>query len=216
MLLQVGRRPGIVALVDARMPGPTDAAWAIRLLRERFPSHRVVAFGDGLSEDEVHALLFLGADGYLAAPYEAGEVTSEIGRHLGLTLVPAPLVAAVPEAPDAPAVDAEPTDDAPEEPSEVVIPFLVDASELDVDLSSEPADPDPAMTQEPEPEPDTAPSAPPVPPAAPTAAEPEPPPAPVTRSKDPVATSNLERLVPRPVPSEPPADAPRRPPVDDD
>src|SRR5438034_5831056 len=86
-----GRRPGAV-LVDARLRDPHETRSAIRMMREWFPTLRIVAYGDDLDEIAVEGLYFVGADAVLSTLMEEEEVITAILMRT--------LDAAVPKIPD--------------------------------------------------------------------------------------------------------------------
>jgi two-component system, NarL family, nitrate/nitrite response regulator NarL len=66
-LLALGRirRSRVVSLVGLGLDGDLDAGWVIRTVRERFPSHAVLALGANADAAAVSRALFVGADGYV-------------------------------------------------------------------------------------------------------------------------------------------------------
>ena len=59
------RRSRIVVLVGLALSGTRDAAWLIRTIRERFPSHAVLALGADADPTTISHALFVGADGFV-------------------------------------------------------------------------------------------------------------------------------------------------------
>ncbi|TMK18316.1 MAG: response regulator transcription factor, partial [Actinobacteria bacterium] len=59
------RRSRVVVLVGLGLEGEHDAAWLIRTVRERFPSHAVLAMGANADPTMISRALFVGADGYV-------------------------------------------------------------------------------------------------------------------------------------------------------
>jgi DNA-binding NarL/FixJ family response regulator len=59
------RRSRIVVLVGLALTGERDAAWLIRAIRERFPSHAVLALGADADPPTISHALFVGADGFV-------------------------------------------------------------------------------------------------------------------------------------------------------
>jgi len=59
------RRSRVVVLVGLGLEGEHDASWLIRTVRERFPSHAVLAMGANADPTMVSRALFVGADGYV-------------------------------------------------------------------------------------------------------------------------------------------------------
>jgi DNA-binding NarL/FixJ family response regulator len=64
MLARV-RRSRVVVLVGLGLEGDHDASWLIRTVRERFPSHALLAMGANADPGMVSHALFVGADGYV-------------------------------------------------------------------------------------------------------------------------------------------------------
>lgn len=64
------RRTGVVVLVGLGLPGPHDAFWLIRTIRETFPSFVTLALGANADGMAISRALFVGADGYLDKGYE--------------------------------------------------------------------------------------------------------------------------------------------------
>ena len=59
------RRTRVVVLVGLGLEGERDASWLIRTVRERFPSHAVLAMGANADPTMISRALFVGADGYV-------------------------------------------------------------------------------------------------------------------------------------------------------
>jgi DNA-binding NarL/FixJ family response regulator len=59
------RRSRAVVLVGLALTGTRDAAWLIRTIRERFPSHAVLALGADADPTTISHALFVGADGFV-------------------------------------------------------------------------------------------------------------------------------------------------------
>ena len=59
------RRSRVVVLVGLGLTGEHDAYWLIRTLRERFPSHAVLACGANADPTMISRALFVGADGFV-------------------------------------------------------------------------------------------------------------------------------------------------------
>jgi DNA-binding NarL/FixJ family response regulator len=64
-LLSRVRRSRVVVLVGLGLEGDHDASWLIRTVRERFPSHALLAMGANADPTTVSRALFVGADGYV-------------------------------------------------------------------------------------------------------------------------------------------------------
>jgi DNA-binding NarL/FixJ family response regulator len=64
-LLSRVRRSRIVVLVGLGLEGDHDASWLIRTIRERFPTHALLAMGANADPTMVSRALFVGADGYV-------------------------------------------------------------------------------------------------------------------------------------------------------
>jgi DNA-binding NarL/FixJ family response regulator len=79
-----GKKAGAV-LVDATLPEMDGNRSAIRMMRERFPTLRVVAYGRGLDEASIDGLYFVGADAVVLADMDGDEVVTVI---LGLASRP--------------------------------------------------------------------------------------------------------------------------------
>jgi DNA-binding NarL/FixJ family response regulator len=59
------RRTRVVVLVGLGLNGDHDACWLIRTLRERFPSHAILALGANAEPSLISRALFVGADGFV-------------------------------------------------------------------------------------------------------------------------------------------------------
>lgn len=59
------RRSRVVVLVGLGLSGAHDAAWVIRTVRERHPSHALIALGADADPTAVSRALFVGADGFV-------------------------------------------------------------------------------------------------------------------------------------------------------
>ncbi|GIU98286.1 MAG: DNA-binding response regulator [Actinomycetota bacterium] len=59
------RRSRVVVLVGLGLSGERDAYWVIRTVRERFPSHAILAMGANAEPAAISRALFLGADGFV-------------------------------------------------------------------------------------------------------------------------------------------------------
>ena len=55
----------VVVLVGLGLEGERDASWLIRTVRERFPSHALLAMGANADPTMISRALFVGADGYV-------------------------------------------------------------------------------------------------------------------------------------------------------
>jgi DNA-binding NarL/FixJ family response regulator len=64
-LLARVRRSRVVVLVGLGLEGDHDSSWLIRTVRERFPSHALLAMGANADPGMVSHALFVGADGYV-------------------------------------------------------------------------------------------------------------------------------------------------------
>ena len=75
------RRTRVVVLVSLGLDEPTDAAWLIREIRERYPGHAVLAVGANADPTVISRLLFVGADGFVDKTAEpARSLTRSAGR----------------------------------------------------------------------------------------------------------------------------------------
>jgi DNA-binding NarL/FixJ family response regulator len=59
------RRSRVVVLIGLGLTGEHDSYWLIRTVRERFPSHAVLAVGANSDPTMISRALFVGADGFL-------------------------------------------------------------------------------------------------------------------------------------------------------
>ena len=59
------RRSRVVVLVGLGLEGEHDASWLIRTVRERFPSHAILALGADADPATISHALFVGADGFV-------------------------------------------------------------------------------------------------------------------------------------------------------
>jgi DNA-binding NarL/FixJ family response regulator len=59
------RRTRVVVLVGLGLDGPEDGPWLIREVRERYPSHPVLAMGANADPTSISRALFVGADGFV-------------------------------------------------------------------------------------------------------------------------------------------------------
>jgi DNA-binding NarL/FixJ family response regulator len=64
-LIAASPHPRLVILVGLGLDGPEDAVWLIRAIRERHPTHAVVAVGANAEPGRISQVLFTGADGYV-------------------------------------------------------------------------------------------------------------------------------------------------------
>jgi two-component system response regulator NreC len=74
------RRSRVVVLVGVGLDGPHDASWLIRSVRERFPSHAVLAMGANADPATVSHSLFVGADGFVDKNVDPAEFLGSILR----------------------------------------------------------------------------------------------------------------------------------------
>jgi DNA-binding NarL/FixJ family response regulator len=76
------RRSRVVVLVGLGLglEGDHDASWLIRTIRERFPSHAVLAMGANSSPTAVSRALFVGADGFVDKNSDPDAFLSAIRR----------------------------------------------------------------------------------------------------------------------------------------
>lgn len=72
-----GRRGGAV-LIDAAMPEPDGSRFAIRMVRERFPTLRVVVYGADLDAPSIDGLYLVGADAVVLSEMDGDEVVATI------------------------------------------------------------------------------------------------------------------------------------------
>jgi DNA-binding NarL/FixJ family response regulator len=59
------RRSRVVVLIGLGLDGEHDAPWLIRSIRERFPSHAILAMGANADPTSISRALFVGADGFV-------------------------------------------------------------------------------------------------------------------------------------------------------
>lgn len=74
------QRSGVVVLVGLGVNGAMDAAALIREVRERHPSHAVLAMGANADAGSVSRVLFVGADGYVDKNTEPEDFLEAIRR----------------------------------------------------------------------------------------------------------------------------------------
>jgi DNA-binding NarL/FixJ family response regulator len=74
------RRTRVVVLIDIGLDEPSDAAWLIREVRERYPGHAVLAVGANADPVSISRLLFVGADGFVDKSSEPGAFVDAIRR----------------------------------------------------------------------------------------------------------------------------------------
>jgi DNA-binding NarL/FixJ family response regulator len=67
-----------VVLVGLGLEGEHDASWLIRTVRERFPSHAILAMGANADPTMVSRALFVGADGYVDKNVDPGDFLGAI------------------------------------------------------------------------------------------------------------------------------------------
>jgi DNA-binding NarL/FixJ family response regulator len=72
------RRSRVVVLVGLGLEGDHDASWLIRTVRERFPSHAILAMGANADPTMVSRALFVGADGYVDKNIDPGDFLGAI------------------------------------------------------------------------------------------------------------------------------------------
>jgi DNA-binding NarL/FixJ family response regulator len=77
-LLARVRRSRVVVLVGLGLEGEHDASWLIRTVRERFPSHAILAMGANADPTMVSRALFVGADGYVDKNIDPGDFLGAI------------------------------------------------------------------------------------------------------------------------------------------
>jgi len=65
------RRTRVVVLVSLGLEEPMDAHWLIREVRERYPSHAVLAVGANADPTAISRVLFVGADGFVDKSVES-------------------------------------------------------------------------------------------------------------------------------------------------
>jgi DNA-binding NarL/FixJ family response regulator len=59
------RRTRMIALVALGLEGERDASWLIREIRDRYPTHAILAVGAAADATEISRALFVGADGFV-------------------------------------------------------------------------------------------------------------------------------------------------------
>jgi len=74
------RRSRVVVLVGLGLDGEHDAYWVIRAVRERFPSHAVIAVGANADPTLISRALFVGADGFIDKNTDPVEFLQAIRR----------------------------------------------------------------------------------------------------------------------------------------
>ncbi len=74
------RRSRVVVLAGVGLGGDHDSAWMIRAIRERFPSHAVLAMGANADAATVSRALFVGADGFVDKNVDPTEFLRAIQR----------------------------------------------------------------------------------------------------------------------------------------
>jgi DNA-binding NarL/FixJ family response regulator len=74
------RRTRVVVLVSLALEEPTDAFWLIREIRERYPSHAVLAVGANADPTVISRVLFVGADGFVDKTAEPTAFVAAIKR----------------------------------------------------------------------------------------------------------------------------------------
>lgn len=74
------RRSRVVVLVGVSLDGEHDAAWLIRSVRERFPTHTVLAMGANADPATISHALFVGADGFVDKNVDPDEFLQAIQR----------------------------------------------------------------------------------------------------------------------------------------
>lgn len=131
-----GRKEAAV-LIDAKLREPNGARSVIRMMRERFPTVRVVVYGNELDEIAIEGLYFLGADEVLVPQMQEAEDTAAIMNSVrkpvdaGVAKIPEPQIEILPDAPrpeaaflqvKAPTVPMEEVAPAIEEPTEAEEP----------------------------------------------------------------------------------------------
>ena len=72
------RRSRVVVLVGLALGGSQDAAWLIRTIRERFPSHAILALGADADPATISHALFVGADGFVDKNVAPGDFLDAI------------------------------------------------------------------------------------------------------------------------------------------
>ena len=66
--IQRVRRTRVVVLVGLGLAGEHDAYWLIRTLRQRYPTHAILACGANTDPTSISRALFVGADGFVDFP----------------------------------------------------------------------------------------------------------------------------------------------------
>lgn len=74
------RRTRVAVLVGLGLEGPHDGPWLIRTIRERHPTHVVLAVGANADPTSISRALFVGADGFVDKRAQPEEFTSAISR----------------------------------------------------------------------------------------------------------------------------------------
>jgi DNA-binding NarL/FixJ family response regulator len=59
------RRARVIALVGLDLEGEHDAAWLIREIRDRYPTHAILGVGSDSDPTNISRALFVGADGFV-------------------------------------------------------------------------------------------------------------------------------------------------------
>ena len=72
------RRTRVVVLVGLGLEGQQDGPWLIREIRERYPSHAVLAMGANADPTSISRALFVGADGFVDKRVEPSEFVDAI------------------------------------------------------------------------------------------------------------------------------------------
>jgi DNA-binding NarL/FixJ family response regulator len=129
-----GRKETAV-LIDAKLRDPNEARSVIRMMRERFPTVRVVVYGNELDEIAIEGLYFLGADDVLLPQMQEAEDTAAIMSSVrkpvdaGVARIPEPQIEILPDAPrpDAGFLQVE----APTLPMEETAPAIEEATEVE-------------------------------------------------------------------------------------
>jgi DNA-binding NarL/FixJ family response regulator len=79
-LLARTRRTRVMVLVGLGLSGDVDAFALIRAIRERFPSHAILAVGADAEPAVVSRALFVGADGFVDKAVDPGDFLESIHR----------------------------------------------------------------------------------------------------------------------------------------
>lgn len=74
------RRSRVVVLVGLGLDGERDAQWLIREIRERYPSHAILAMGANADPTSISRALFVGADGFVDKNVEPQAFLSAIRK----------------------------------------------------------------------------------------------------------------------------------------